>query len=157
MQPPPQTRTDIVNATSESPGCFDLLAALMSLVVKLLLSFNIVYRQWHLSAVTVIYPFLGYTVFPLNTICACSPAAGHACQIFDPPIHQPILEIRPFFMYPMVIYDQSHKDECLWPQQDLDYLCTACGMGRTLGVRKLLPSPTFPLGILIRLLIYLFL
>lgn len=85
MQPPPQTRTDIVNATSESPGCFDLLAALMSLVVKLLLSFNIVYRQWHLSAVTVIYPFLGYTVFPLNTICACSPAAGHACQIFDPP------------------------------------------------------------------------
>lgn len=40
---------------------FDLSAAVMSLVVKLLLSFNAVYRQWHLLAGTVIYPFLRQT------------------------------------------------------------------------------------------------
>lgn len=78
------------------PGCFDLPAAVMTLVVKLLLSFNIVYRQWHLLAGTVIYPFLRYTVFPLNTISTRSTAAGHPCHIFDAPIHQPILEIWSF-------------------------------------------------------------
>lgn len=40
---------------------FDLLSAVMSLVVKLLLNFNIVYRQWHLPTEILIYPFLRRT------------------------------------------------------------------------------------------------
>lgn len=48
--------THIVNTTSEIPGSFDLPAAVMSLVVKLLFPFNIVYRQRHLFAGTVICP-----------------------------------------------------------------------------------------------------
>lgn len=40
---------------------FDLLSAVMSLVVKLLLNFNIVYRRWHLPVEILIYPFLRRT------------------------------------------------------------------------------------------------
>lgn len=50
------------------PGCFDLPAAVMSLVVKLLFPFNIVYRQRHLLEETVICTFLIYTVFPISAL-----------------------------------------------------------------------------------------
>lgn len=69
------------------PGCFDLLAAVMSLVVKLLFSFNIVYRLRHLLVHTLICPFLRYTMFSLNTVCTHSTAAEHPCHIFDAPIN----------------------------------------------------------------------
>lgn len=33
-----------------------------------------------------------------------------------------------FFLYiQRMIYDHGNKDYCLWPEQDLDYSCTACG------------------------------
>lgn len=49
------------------PRRFDLLAAVMSLVVKLLFSFNIVYRRRHLLEGTVICLCLTCTVFPIST------------------------------------------------------------------------------------------
>lgn len=58
------------------PGCFDLQAAVMSLVVKLLFAFNIVYRHRHLLEETVICPFPIYTVFPMNSISTL-----HCCRV----------------------------------------------------------------------------
>lgn len=69
----------------------------MSLVVKLLFSFYIVYRQKHLSVLAVIYPSLTYIVFPLNPISAHSTAAGHPCHIFNASIHQRVTKIEAFF------------------------------------------------------------
>lgn len=69
----------------------------MSLVVKLLFSFCIVYRQKHLSVLAVIYPSLTYIVFPLNPISAHSTAAGHPCHIFNASIHQRVTKIEAFF------------------------------------------------------------
>lgn len=49
------TQTDtLCKCDIRIPGCFDLPAAVMSLVVKLLFPFNIVYRHRHLFKGTVI-------------------------------------------------------------------------------------------------------
>lgn len=69
----------------------------MSLVIKLLFSFYVVYRQKHLSVFAVIYPSLTYIVFPLNPISAHSTAGGHSCHIFNVSIHQTVTERR--FLY----------------------------------------------------------
>ena len=50
------------------PSRFDLPAAVMSLVVKLLFPFNNVYRLRHLSQRSIICSFMGYSSLPLNTI-----------------------------------------------------------------------------------------
>lgn len=68
----------------------------MSLGVKLLFSFYIVYRPTHLSVLAVIYPSLTYTVFPLNPISAHSTAAGHPCHMFNASIRQLGTEIEAF-------------------------------------------------------------
>lgn len=79
---PLQTCTHGVNTTSESFARFDLLSAVMSLVVKLLLNFNIVYRQWHLPTEILIYPFLRRTGWPLYTTSVYSSVTGFPCRIF---------------------------------------------------------------------------
>lgn len=71
----------------------------MSLVVKPLFSFCIVYRQKHLSVLAVIYPSLTYIVFPLNPITAHSTATGHPCHIFNASIHQPVTEFDACFFH----------------------------------------------------------
>lgn len=71
----------------------------MSLVVKPLFSFCIVYRQKHLSVLAVIYPSLTYIVFPLNPITAHSTAAGHPCHIFNASIHQAVTEFQACFFF----------------------------------------------------------
>lgn len=63
------------------PGCFDVPAAVMSLVVKLLFPFNIVYRHRHLLEL-VICPFMRCTVLPVNSISTHSTAAGHQHQSY---------------------------------------------------------------------------
>ena len=80
-----QTRTHTHTHTHRKhhiriPGRFDLPAAVMSLVVKLLFSFNIVYRHKHLLEGTLICPALRYTVLPMNAISARSTPAGHRCH-----------------------------------------------------------------------------
>lgn len=68
----------------------------MSLVVKLLFSFYIVYRQKHLSVLAVIYPSLTHVVFPLNPTSTHSTASSHPCRIFNASIHQPVQRLRYF-------------------------------------------------------------
>lgn len=83
----------------------------MSLVVKLLFSFYIVYRQEHLSVLAVIYPSLTHIVFPLNPISAHSTAAGHACRIFNASIHQPVQRLR-HFLYIQGTTEAAQISDC---------------------------------------------
>lgn len=123
----------------------------MSLVVKLLFSLYIVYRQKHLSVLAVIYPSLTCIVFPLNPIRTHSTAAGHPCHIFNASIRQPVTEIGTFFY-------TSKAQLTQWRSVIVTRTRFEIFMGgKNPEVRKMLPSPSPPLRILIRLLIYLFL
>lgn len=106
--------------SNRNPASFDLLSAVMSLVVKLMFSFYIVYRQKHLSVLAVIYPSLTYIVFPLYPVRTHSAAAGHPCHIFNASIYQPVIEIEAFFfIHPT--HNWSNRGQWLWPEKRFGY------------------------------------
>lgn len=117
------------------PGCFDLSIAVMSLVIKLLFPFNIVYRHRHLLQ-WVVFPLLRCTVLPVDTIS--TPLTRginiiHICKDLMPE------SIK------ISVYGQNRS-----------WIIHALHVGWKNCQEKLLSS-TFPLSILIRAFIYLIL
>lgn len=134
---------------------FDLSAAVMSLVVKLLLSFNAVYRQRHLLAGTVIYPFLRQTHWTLSALVSL--LQGSTVTYLIPPVHQLFLQIWSFLYFQWWFKTGAIKISVYGENRIWIIHALRVGWGTRGGFRKMLPSSVFPLSILIRLLIYLFL
>lgn len=141
---------------SRIPGRFDPSAAVMSLVVKLLFPFNIVYRHRHLSEETVICPLLRYAsnerYQPSVHCCRASLSLIYAeIWCLNPSTYfgdlaifiHPIDDLRLEAIKIMATTGSGLFMHCMWDVK------------RKAG--KCFPSSTFPLSILIRLLIYLFL
>lgn len=84
----------------------------MTLVVKLLFCFYIVYRQKHLSVLAVIYPSLTYIVFPLYPSSTHSAAVGRLCHIFNVQSIKPLQRLRHFILYILYTIEAVKISDC---------------------------------------------